>query len=113
MRTHVPHLLVVSGDPERRERWAAVLAETGYEVGRCVGPAGSCAIVEGRRCPLLDEADLALYDADAYAPRLARILGRHHGYRASILVAEDDANGRPAALRRSGGAIPGCFGSPR
>ena len=112
MSTYVPHLLVVSGDPERRERWAAVLAETGYEVARCAGPATSCAIVAGRRCPLLDEADLAVYDADAYAPGLARILGRQHGYRATVLVAQDDANGRPAALRRSGGTSPGCFGSP-
>ena len=113
MTIPVPHLLVVSGDPDRRERWAAVLAETGYEVARCAGPATSCAIVDGRRCPLLEAADLALYDAEAYVPRLARTLGRHHGYRATILVAQDDANGRPAALRQSGGAVPGCFGSPR
>ena len=113
MRTYVPHLLVVSGDPERRERWAAVLAETGYEVARCAGPVASCAILEGRRCPLLEEADLALYDAEAYVPRLARVLGRQHRYRASVLVAQDDASGRPAAVRRSGGTVSGCFGSPR
>jgi hypothetical protein len=112
MRTSVPHLLVVSADPERRERWAAVLAETGYEVARCAGPATSCAIADGHRCPLLEEADLALYDAEAYVPRLARVLGRQHGYRATVLVAQDDANGRPAAVRR-GDAAPGCFGSPR
>lgn len=112
MSSYVPRLLVVSGDAERRERWAGALMETGYEVGRCAGPATSCAIVEGRRCPLLDEADLALYDADAFVPRVARVLGRAHGYRATVLVAQDDANGRPAALRRGGGTVPGCFGSP-
>lgn len=113
MRTQAPYLLVVSGDPDRRERWAAVLAETGHDVVRCAGPATGCAIVDGRRCPLLDEADLALYDAEAYVPRLARVLGRPHEYRATVLVAQDDVNGRPAALRRSGGTAPGCFGAPR
>ena len=113
MRSYTPRLLVVSGDADRRERWAAVLAETGYDVSRCAGPATSCAIVEGRRCPLLEEADLALYDAGSFVPRLARVLGRQHGYRASVLVAQDDADGRPAALRRGGDTTPGCFGSPR
>lgn len=112
MSTYVRRLLVVSGDPERRERWAAVLAETGYDVARCAGPAAaSCAIVDGRRCPLLEEADLALYDTVAYVPRLARVLGRQHGYRASVLVAQDDADGRPAAVRRNVVTGPGCFGS--
>lgn len=36
-----PRLLVVSGDPDRRERWARALAETGYAVSRCVGPTGT------------------------------------------------------------------------
>ena len=108
-----PRLLVVSGDPDRRERWARVLAETGYEVSRCVGPTATCAIVQGKRCPLLEEADIALYDQDAYIPRLARMLGARDGYRASILVAQDDEHGRPAALRRVEASTAGCFGTPR
>lgn len=108
-----PRLLVVSGDPDRRERWARVLTETGYDVSRCVGPTVTCAIVQGKRCPLLDEADIALYDQGAYVPRLARMLGARHGYRASILVAQDDEHGQPAALRRTGSLAAGCFGTPR
>lgn len=112
MNGNAPYLLVVSGDPDRRERWARVLAETGYEVARCAGPAVSCAIVDGTRCPLLEEADLALYDQDAFIPRLARVLGARHGYDASIVVAQDDDRGRPALLRRVGRSVAGCFGSP-
>lgn len=108
-----PRLLVVSADPDRRERWARVLAETDHDVSRCVGPTVTCAIVQGKRCPLLEETDIALYDQDAYIPRLARMLGTRHGYRASILVAEDDERGRPAALRRPGSLAAGCFGTPR
>lgn len=108
-----PRLLVVSGDPDRRERWARLLAETGSEVARCVGPSVNCAILKGTRCPLLEEADIALYDKDAYIPRLARMLGARHGYRASVLVAQDDEHGRPATLRRVGSLAAGCFGTPR
>jgi len=108
-----PRLLVVSGDPDRRERWARALAETGYDVSRCAGPTGTCAIVQGQRCPLLAEADIAVYDQDAYIPRLARVLGARHGYRASVLVAQDDEHGRPAALRRTGSVAAGCFGTLR
>lgn len=108
-----PRLLVVSGDPDRRERWARMLAETGYDVARCVGPTVTCAIVQGRRCPLLEEADLALYDQDAFIPRLARMLGARNGYHASVLVAQDDERGRPTSLRRLGSFAAGCFGTPR
>lgn len=113
MDTTASRLLVVSGDPGRRERWARALAETGYDVSRCVGPTGTCAIVLGKRCPLLEEADLAVYDQDAYIPRLARVLGAHPGYQVSVFVAQDDEHGRPAALRRTGSIAAGCFGTPR
>lgn len=101
------HLLVVSGDADRRERWTRVFAEAGYDVARCVGPSVSCAILRGRRCQLLDEADIALYDWASFAPPIARALGGRQ-YKAFVLVAEDDAAGRPTAVRRTGIA---CFGS--
>lgn len=107
-----PRLLVVSGDADRRERWARVFAEAGYDIARCVGPAVTCAILQGRRCPLLDEADIALYDRESYVPRLARALGGRPPYHAFVLVAEDDAAGQPTAVRRrTGSAGIACFGS--
>ena len=55
--------LVVARDPETREGWARSLEATGMDVMRCVGPAVSCPLVhDGARCPLLDDAELALYD---------------------------------------------------
>ncbi len=113
MNEQGPRLLVVSGDPDRRERWARVLAETGYDVARCVGPTVTCAIVQGTRCPLLMEADIAVYDREAFIPRIARTLGSRDLYRATVLVAQDDERGRPAALRRNGPHAAGCFGTPR
>ena len=115
MSENGPRLLVVSGDADRRERWARALAETGYDVARCVGPGVSCAIVQGVRCPLLAEADIAVYDRDAFIPRIARVLGATHEHRALVLVAEDDELGRPATLRRVGSSTStvGCFGSLR
>lgn len=103
-------LLVVSGDADRRERWARIFAEAGYDIARCVGPSVSCAILQGRHCPLLDEADIALYDRASFAPPVARALGGGQ-YQTFVLVAEDDAAGRPMAVRRAGAAGIACFGS--
>lgn len=103
---------MVSADPDRRERWARVFAEAGYDIALCAGPTVSCAILQRRRCPLLDEADIALYDRESYVPPLARALGGRPPYRAFVLVAEDDAAGRPTAVRRrTGSAGIACFGS--
>lgn len=115
MRANVarPHLLVVSGAAARRERWARSLAATGYDVHRCVGPTVSCVALEGRRCQLLAEADIAIYDRASYTPRYARALGVQPSYSALILVAEDGENGRPAALRRVDRDGVACFGSVR
>ncbi len=104
------HLLVVSGDADRRERWTRTFADAGYDIARCVGPSVSCAILQGRRCQLLDEADIALYDRSSFAPPIARALGGRQ-YETFVLVAEDDPAGRPAAIRRAGSAGIACFGS--
>lgn len=105
-------LLVVSADPDRRERWGRVFAEVGYDIASCEGPTASCAILHGRRCPLLDEADVAVYDRESYVPSIARALGRCSPYRAFVLVAQDDADGRPTAVRRgTSSAGIACFGS--
>lgn len=103
-------LLVVSGDADRRERWARAFAEVGYDIARCVGPSVSCAILQGRRCPLLDEADIAVYDRASFAPPVARVLSGGQ-YQTYVLVAEDDAAGRPMAVRRASSAGIACFGS--
>lgn len=77
-------LLVVSGDADRRERWARAFAEA--------------------------EADIALYDLASFVPPVARALGARQ-YQTFVLVAEDDAAGLPAAARRVCSAGIACFGS--
>ncbi len=106
-----PRLLVVSADVDRRERWARGFSDTGYEITRCAGPGASCAILQGHRCPLLAEADIALYDRASFAPPIARALGGRQPYDGVVLVAEDDAAGRPSAVRRAGRSGTACFGS--
>ena len=106
-----PRLLVVSADADRRERWARTFADTGYEITRCAGPGASCAIIQGHRCPLLAGADIALYDRASFAPPIARALGGRQPYDGVVLVAEDDAAGRPSAVRRAGRSGAACFGS--
>ena len=54
--------LVVHSDPWIRDAWARALEASGMSVIRCVGPAVTCILDRGSdHCPLLDEADLALY----------------------------------------------------
>lgn len=54
--------LVVHADPWIRDGWARALEASGVSVIRCVGPTVTCILDRGgSRCPLLDEADLALY----------------------------------------------------
>lgn len=45
-----------------REGWARSLEAAGMHVTRCGGPTASCGLTrDGARCPILDDADLALY----------------------------------------------------
>jgi hypothetical protein len=54
--------LVVHADPWVRDGWARALEASGLSVIRCVGPTVTCILDRGgTHCPLLDEADLALY----------------------------------------------------
>ncbi len=69
-----PRAVVVAGDGEMREGWARSLEAAGMHVTRCAGPLGACHLRSGARCPILDEADLALYHeavlTDAFAERI-------------------------------------------
>lgn len=64
-------VLVMSGDPERRGRWAQFFEEQGMHTIRCAGPAATtCALEIGTRCPLHEQADLIFYDQDSVTPEL-------------------------------------------
>lgn len=106
-----PRLLVVSADAGRRERWARVFAETGYDITCCAGPGASCPVLQRRRCSLLAEADIALYDRASFVPPIARAVAAFEPYDAVVLVGEDDAAGRPSGVRRVGHSGFPCFGS--
>lgn len=64
-------VLVMSGDAERRGRWASFFEEQGMRTIRCAGPeVTACALDLGMRCPLHQEADLIFYDEDSVSPWL-------------------------------------------
>jgi len=69
--------LIVSGDPAIRAGWASHFEALGMRTLRCVGPEVLCALADGFRCPLHEEADVAIYDRAAVTPefmaRLARV----------------------------------------
>lgn len=62
-------VVVVSAWEERRRDWATLAAGEETRVLRCAGPEGFCALMQGRpSCPLLEQADLAIYDVGGVFP---------------------------------------------
>ncbi|MBA3875743.1 MAG: hypothetical protein C0498_02195 [Anaerolinea sp.] len=56
--------VVVNRDPGRAERQAQALRAAGYEVELCGGPQlTECPILDSFPCPLVDRADVLIYDA--------------------------------------------------
>lgn len=108
--------LVVSADPEIRGDWARYFEGLGMCALRCVGPQVLCALLDGgARCPLHDEADLAVYHREAVTPELALRLLRV-GRSLPIAFADDriDPEGRhePSITTLASDAAGGCFGPP-
>jgi len=61
----------VSADPAIRADWVRCFEALGMRTRRCVGPQVLCVLLEGgRRCPLHEETDLAVYDKSALTPEL-------------------------------------------
>jgi hypothetical protein len=60
--------LIVSGDPAVRADWARFFDARGLRTIRCVGPQVLCALLDGGRCPLHDEATIAIYDRASITP---------------------------------------------
>jgi hypothetical protein len=84
-----PRAVVVARDPDIRDDWARALEAAGMLVTRCVGPTVSCVIMrDGSRCPLLDEAGLALYHevelSSGFEDRLRAV-----GTRAMVVATRD------------------------
>jgi hypothetical protein len=62
--------LVISADPAVRGDWARFFEAMGMKTLRCVGPQVLCVLLDGGRCPLHEEADLAIYDRATVTPEL-------------------------------------------
>jgi hypothetical protein len=62
---------VVSADPAVRADWARYFEALNMRTLRCVGPQILCVLLDGgARCPLHEEADLAIYDRGTLTPEL-------------------------------------------
>lgn len=109
-------LVVVSADPERRTRWAGYFESEGARTMRCAGPEVACALARGLlRCPLLDDADGAVYDAAAVTPEfLIGLVRRYPNLNLAFARDTDQPGGQPIierVNRRKTSAIDECFGS--
>jgi hypothetical protein len=59
-----PRAALVSRDPATASRQAEVLRAAGYDVETCGGPQQEpCPVVGGLPCPIVDRADVLIYDA--------------------------------------------------
>jgi len=91
--------LVVSGDPAVRSDWAQHFEALGMRSLRCVGPEVLCALLDGKPCPLHDEADVAIYDRGSVTPELTLKLVRARRSLPIFFAADQlDAAGRHEPL---------------
>ena len=99
MRSLLNTALIVSGDPAVRADWARFFDARGLRTIRCVGPQVMCALLDGSRCPLHDEATIAIYDRASLTPEFTIRLIRA-GRSVPIAFAADrlDADGRHEPL---------------
>ena len=69
MNVRRPHALVVSEDFVRRNRWAALLRDHGFDTATCPGPevTGWCPRLDDRACPMREWAEVAVVDVPAGA----------------------------------------------
>lgn len=98
-----PRAVVVAPDAEIRDDWARALEAAGMQVTRCAGPTVSCVILrDGCRCPLLDEAGVAIYHEAGLSERFEAAL-RGVGTRAMVVATRDrhraDGSHEPAMSR--------------
>ena len=107
--------LIVSGDPVVRSDWARFFDARGLPTIRCVGPQVMCALLDGGRCPLHDEATIAIYDRASLTPEFTIRLIRA-GRLVPIAFASDrlDAEGRhePLITSVAAGHADDCVGLP-
>lgn len=96
---HARTALVVSGDPSVRADWAQHFEALGMRALRCVGPEVLCALLDGKQCPLHDEADVAIYDRSSVTPELTLKLVRSRPSLPIFFAADQlDAAGRHKPL---------------
>ncbi len=91
--------LVISADPTVRSDWARYFEALGMRTLRCVGPQVLCVLLDGTRCPLHEEADMAVYERASVTPELALKLV-HASHSLPIAFANDqlDLKGRHEPL---------------
>lgn len=104
-------IVVVSAWNARRRDWGTLAAGDETRVLRCAGPERFCALMEGHpSCPLLEQADLAIYDVSAVMPSFwTRLHTAHPGLAVRFARDELTAEGhhRPRVIASSDSPVPG------
>jgi len=81
---------------------------------RCVGPQVLCALLDGARCPLHEEADLAIYDRATLTPELTlRLIRASRSLPIAFATDQLDAHGHhePVITKVASGSADACIGS--
>lgn len=116
MNTLTPYrrVLVESADPGARATQSAMLRAHGYDVVSCGGPAsledpGCPMLGADGRCPLVDQADVVLYDLDLDKPDEGAVLDAlRAAYPSRPVVAELPT----AKAQRNADRLAGCTTFP-
>jgi len=106
--------LVVSADPAVRADWARSFEAIGMKTLRCVGPQVLCVLLDGGRCPLHEEADLAVYDRETVTPELTlRLIRASHALPIAFARDRVTENGRhePVITSVASEGAGSCIGS--
>lgn len=96
-------VLVVTPSEAQRRDWSAVVADDRTRVETCPGPSANCLLLRGvSSCPLVERADLVLYDFDATTPQFLAMLLHAHRNAEVVLVRDRLVRGqhRPSAVLR-------------
>lgn len=99
-------VVVVSAHAERRRDWSAHFESDMTRVLGCAGPLVTCALLRDLpSCPLLDEADLAIYDTASLTPELVKRIARAHPAMPLLFARDErgpDGTHRPIVVTASG-----------
>lgn len=108
-RTDEPRVLVENPRIAQSLEWAVALRQAGFDVIRCAGPTrmafGYCPLLADATCPLVEWADVVLFDLDLDAPPARDVLTRMRSLNPDKPIVVEVS---PHVRRRNASLLQGC-----